>query len=62
MNRHTAHLYNILECSPAVEKKDESYCPYVECEVPKDLILHIDHLMHPLVIGFERFEENIWKI
>ena len=30
--------------------------------VPRELLLHRDFLMPPLVIGFERFEENIWKI
>ena len=44
---HTAHLY-ILECSTV--------------QVPRELLLHRDQLMPPLVIGFERFEENIWKI
>ena len=61
----TAHLY-ILECSTvqyssAVEE-EESFCPCVEWEVPRDSLLHRDHLMPPLVIGFERFEENVWKI
>merc|ERR1711873_8331 len=62
----TTHLY-ILECStvqfsPAVEEEEESSRPSVEWEVPRELLLHRDHLMPPLVIGFERFEENIWKI
>ncbi len=57
-----AHLY-IVECStvqysPAVEEEEESSRPCVECEVPRDLLLHRDHLMPPLEIGFERFEEN----
>ena len=45
-----------------VEEEEESFCPCVECEVPRELLLHRDHLMPPLEIGFERFEENIWKI
>ena len=57
----TAHLYileyNTVQCSPAVEEEEESFCPCVECEVPRDLLLHRDHLMPPLEIGFERFEE-----
>ena len=58
----TAHLY-IVECStvqysPAVEEEEESSRPCVECEIPRDLLLHRDHLMPPLEIGFERFEEN----
>ena len=31
---------------------------FVECEVPRELLLHTDQLMPPLEIGFERFEEN----
>ena len=46
--------------TPAVE--EESSSPYIECEVPRELLLYRDHLMPPLVFGFERFEENIWKI
>ena len=46
----------------AVEEEKESSRPCVEYEVPRDLIQHRDHLMPPLEIGFERFEENIWKI
>ena len=45
-----------------VEEEEESSCPCVECEVPRELLLDIDPLMPPLEIGFERFEENIWKI
>ena len=56
------NLY-IVECStvqyrPAVEEEEESFCPCVECEVPRELLLHTDQLMPPLEIGFERFEEN----
>ena len=62
----TAHLYilecSTVQCSPAVEEEEESSRPCVEWEVPRELLLHRDHLMPPLVIGFERFEENIWKI
>ena len=62
----TAHLYilecSTVQCSPAVEEEEESSCTCVGCEVLRDLLLHRDHLMPPLVIGFERFEENIWKI
>ena len=43
------------------EEEEESFRPCVEWEVPRDFLLHRDHLMPPLVIGFERFEENIWK-
>ena len=45
-----------------MEEEEESSWPCVEWEVPRQLLLHRDHLMPPLVIGFERFEENIWKI
>ncbi len=48
--------------TPAVEKEDKSSCPCVECEVLRELLLLRDQLMPPLEIGFERFEENIWKI
>ena len=46
--------YNTL----AVEEEEESFHPCVECEVPRELLLHRDQLMPPLEIGFERFEEN----
>ena len=46
----------------AVEEDDETIHPCVEYEVPRELLLHRDHLMPPLVIGFERFKENICKI
>ena len=42
-----------------MEREEESF---VDCEVPKELLLHRDQLIPPLEIGFERFEENIWKI
>ena len=67
MYGRTSHQY-ILECSteqcsPVVEEgEEESSCPCVECKVPRDLLLQRDHLMPPLEIGFERFEENILKI
>ena len=56
-----AHLY-ILKCitvqsSQTVE--EESSCLCVEWEVPRELLLYRNQLMPPLVIGFERFEENI---
>ena len=41
-----------------MEEEEESSPPSAECEVPKELLLHTDQLMHPLEIGFERFEEN----
>jgi len=45
-----------------VEDEEESSGLCVEWEVPRELLLHRDQLMPPLEIGFERFEENIWKI
>ena len=39
------------------EEEDSSHL-CVECEVPRELLLHTDQLMPPLEIGFERFEEN----
>ena len=45
--------------TPAMAEK--SSCPCVEYEVPRELLLYKDQVMHPLEIGFERFEENIWK-
>ena len=44
--------------SPAVEEEEESPCPCVECEVPRELLLHRFKLIPPPVLGFERFEEN----
>ena len=37
---------------------EESFSPCVECEVPRELLLHRYQLMPPLEIGFERFDEN----
>ena len=51
-----------IQCSLVVEEEEESSRPCVECEVPRELLPHRDQLMPPLDIGFERFEENIWKI
>ena len=60
-----AQLYIVqcstLQCSAAV-KEEKLSRPSVEYEVPRELLLHRDQLMPPLEIGFERFEENIWKI
>ena len=50
---------NIVQCSLAVEEEEESSHPFVECEVPRELLLHRNQLMPPLEIRFERFEENI---
>ena len=41
-----------------VEEEEESFCPCVECEVPKELLQYRDQLMPPLEIRLERFEEN----
>ena len=49
-----------MQCSPVVE--EESSHPSVECEVPRELILHTDQLMPLLENIFERFEENIWMV
>ena len=46
----------------AVEEEAELSRPCVECEVPRELLLHKDHLIPPLGIGFERLKKNIWKI
>ena len=51
-----------IQCSLAVEEEEESSRPCVECEVPREMLPQRDQLMPPLDIGFERFEENIWKI
>ena len=48
--------YSTVHCSLAVEM-EESSCPCVEYEVPRELLLHTDQLMPSLEIGFERFEE-----
>ena len=57
-----AHLY-IVECSkvqysPAVEEEEESSCPCVECEVPREFLLQRSELIRLAGLGFERFEEN----
>ena len=36
-----------------MEEEEESSGPCVECEVPRELLLHRDQLMPPLEIGFE---------
>ena len=46
--------------SPVVEEEEKSSCPCVECEAPRELLLHRDKLIPPLEIRFERFEENIY--
>ena len=51
-----------IQCSPVVEEEEESPWPCVVWEVPRELLPYKDQLMPPLPIGFERFEENIWKI
>ena len=51
-----------MHYSPVVEEEEESSRPCVVWEVPRELPPHMDQLMPPLDIGFERFEENIWKI
>ena len=48
-----------MHCSPIVEKEEESSRPCVVWEVPRELLLHMDQLMPPLDIGFEKFEEKI---
>ena len=62
--QHTFYIVecSTVQCSPVVEEEEESSWPFVECEVPRELLPHRDQLMPPLDIGFERFEENIWKI
>ena len=50
-----AHLY-IVECSTveiiaAVEEEEESSHPCVECETPRELLIHTEQLMPPLLIG-----------
>ena len=60
------HLYIVecstVQCNPAVEEEEESSRPSVEYEDFRELLLHRDQLIPPLEIGFERSEENIWKI
>ena len=45
-----------------MEEEEESSWRCVEYEVPRELLPHRDQLNPPLDIGFERFEENTWKI
>ena len=40
------------------EEEEESSRPCVECEVPRELLLHGSKLISPPVFGFERFVEN----
>ena len=51
-----------IQCSPVVEEEEESSRPCVEFEIHKELLLYPYQFMPLLEIGFERFEENIWKI
>ena len=51
--RCEVHL-SIVECSTvqyslAVEKEEESSRPCVECEVPRELLLHMSELIPPLL-------------
>ena len=39
-------------------EEEESSCPCIECEIPRELLLHTNQFMSPLEIGFERFGEN----
>ena len=41
-----------------MEEEEESSRPCVECEVPRELLLHTSKLIPPPVLRFERFEEN----
>ena len=41
-----------------MEEEGESSRPCIECEVPREFLLHTDQLMPPLEIRFEKFEEN----
>ena len=47
-----------MQCS-AVEEEEVSSCLCLDCEIPKELLLHKDQLMPPLEIGFGG---NIWNI
>ena len=51
-----------VQCSAAVKEEEETSRPCVECDVPRELLLHRDQLNPPLEIGFERLGENVWKI
>ena len=41
-----------------MEEEEESSRPCIECEVPRELLLHRSEVIPPPVLGFERFEEN----
>ena len=41
-----------------MEEEEESSRPCVECEVPREFLLHRSELVPPPVLVFERFEEN----
>ena len=41
-----------------MEEEEGSSRPYVECEVPRELLLNRSELIPPPVLRFERFEEN----
>ena len=41
-----------------MEEEEESSRPCVECEVPRELLLHRSELILPPVLGFERSKEN----
>ena len=41
-----------------MEEEEELSRPCVECEVPRELLLHRSEVIPPPVLGFERFEEN----
>ena len=57
------HLYivecSIVQCSPFSHCKSEIWWHFcIECDVPRELLLHTDQLMPPLEIRFKWFEEN----
>ena len=41
-----------------MEEEDESSCPCVEFEVPREFLLQRSELIPLAWLGFERFEEN----
>ena len=41
-----------------MEEEEKSSRTCVECEVPREFLLHRSELIPPPVLGFERFEEN----
>ena len=52
-------MYNTVQLeTPAEEEEEESSRPCVECEGPRELLLHRSELIPPPVLGFEEFEEN----